>query len=198
MTDSAAPGRDAIDAALALLYPGVPAQRRCFERGDGLEACLAYPAPGHWHYIGYGLSELYHAGPEEDPDWSGWGFELTLRVRRGAEAVAPDWPFRVVQHIATHVNTRLVLLEPGHRLDLRRPATGYPALPDAPDTGLTAYVLALDPELGELPTPNGAVRFLQAVGITAAEVADGAATVLARLALADPLLVTDPARAAPG
>lgn len=200
------PGRDAIDAALAALYPGSTPRRAGYspargEPGGALEGCAAFPAADHWHYIGYGLSELDHPGPEDDPDWSGWGFELTLRVRRGAEEAAPGWPFEIVHHLARHVNTRLVLLEPGHRLDLRRPITGHPTLPDAPPTALTGFVITLDPGLGELATPNGAVRFLQAVGVTEAEQhrvrEHGAATVLAELATDNPLLITDPARAHP-
>ncbi|GAA2814169.1 suppressor of fused domain protein [Crossiella cryophila] len=206
MTDRPAPGQDAIEAAMARLYPGRTPRRVGYRPGRGepggaLAGCAAYPADGHWHYIGYGLSELHQAGPEEDPEFSGWGFELTLRVRRGAESTAPGWPFDIVQHLARHVNTRLVILEPGHRLDLRRPATGHPTLPDAPPTGLTGFALTVDPGLGELVTPNGKVLFLQAVGITPAEQTrireHGADTVLAELATGNPLLITDPARAHP-
>ncbi|MGW0518549.1 suppressor of fused domain protein [Crossiella sp. NPDC003009] len=199
MTQCPAPGQDAIDAALAALYPGGQPRRVGFPSGGALACCVAYPAAGHWHYISYGLSELHEAGPEEDPEFSGWGFELTLRVRRGPEPEAPGWPFDIVHHLARQVNTRLLLLEPGHRLDLRRPVTGHPALPDAPPTGLTTFTLVVDPELGELATPNGKVLFLQAVGVTPAEQArmraGGTAAVLAELAGDNPLLVTDPARA---
>jgi hypothetical protein len=84
-------------------------------------------------------------------------------------------------------------------MDLRAPVTGHPHLPDAPPTGLTVYAFTLDPQLGEIDTLNGRVAFLQAVGVTDEEKqrmqADRTATVLAELADADPLLVTDPSRA---
>jgi Suppressor of fused protein (SUFU) len=57
---------------------------------------------------------------------SGWGFELTMRVPRGAEPDAPLWPFIVLNEPAKHVNTNAVLLEEGHRIDLRSPVGGYP------------------------------------------------------------------------
>lgn len=204
LDDEAAPGWDAIDAAVALLYPGQAPRHVGYHPprgfvGGALQGCSAYVADGHWHYITYGLSELYQPGPDADPEWSGWGFELTLRVRRGPETEPPAWPFSMLQELAKHVNTRRVLLEPGHRIDLRQPVTGYPHLPDAPETALTVYALLTDAELGTIATPNGRVAFLQVVGVTAEEKAamldTSTKAVLAGIAAANPLLVTDPARA---
>lgn len=92
-TTDAAPGWDAIDAALARLYPGVepwhvaPDVPTRLGGDDPLHGISAYrrddPVP-HWHLVTYGMSELYEK-VSDDPDYSGWGFELTLRVvpRRG-------------------------------------------------------------------------------------------------------------------
>lgn len=202
--DDDAPGWDAIDAALAPLYGGQPPRHVGYYPPAGLsmnlQGCSAYLADGHWHYISYGLSELYRPGPEDDPSYSGWGFELTLRVHADDMAGEPPaWAFTMINEMAKHVNTNRVLLEPGHRIDLRVPVTGYPNLPDAPNTGLTVYAVTVDPQLGEIATPNGRVVFLQLVGVTAAEkeqmLATSTADVLGRLAAGNPLLVTDPGRA---
>ena len=87
----------------------------------------------------------------------------------------------------------------GDRIDLRAPVTGHPNLPDAPPTGLTVFAISDDPQLSPIDTPNGAVRFLQLVGVTSAEkdemVGTRTADVLQRLARDNPLLVTDPDRA---
>ncbi|MGW2857788.1 hypothetical protein ACWDAZ_40260, partial [Streptomyces sp. NPDC001215] len=86
-----ASGWDAIDAALAPFYPGITPFHvgyfppKGFE-GGALQGCSAYPAEGHWHYVTYGLSELYTPGEDDDPDWSGWGFDPAgpgARRRRG-------------------------------------------------------------------------------------------------------------------
>ena len=200
-----APGWDAIDAALAQLYPDMePRHVGYFPppgfQGAGLQGCSAYPADGHWHYITYGLSELYQPGAEGDLEWSGWGFELTCRVVRGTEAEPPQWPFAMLNELAKHVNTNKVVLEPGHRIDLRQPITGHPHLPDAPPSELTVYALTLDPQLGRIDTPNGKVEFLQAVGVSSREKADmletSTAAVLAGLTEDNPLLITDPHRPA--
>jgi hypothetical protein len=200
--DAAAPGWEAIDAALAPLYPGIEPRHVGYMPpaafSANLQGCSAYPAAGHWHYVTYGLSELYAKDPESDPDWSGWGFELTLRVVRGTEEQAPGWPFTVLNQLANFINTQGVLVADGHRMDFTQPITGYPHT-DGPDTGLTVFAFSVDPELGTIDSPNGKVTFLQAVGVTAEEkarmLASSTDDVLRDLAAPNPLLVTDPARA---
>ncbi|MGC3862300.1 suppressor of fused domain protein [Micromonospora chersina] len=199
--DEAAPGWDAIDAALGRLYPGVEPRHVGYVPpaafSANLQGCSAYPAAGHWHYVTYGLSELYSPGAEDDPEWSGWGFELTLRVVRGSEAQAPGWPFTVLNQLANFINTQGVLVEDGHRMDLRQPVTGHPHT-DGPDTLLTVFAFTVDPELGTIDTPNGKVVFYQAVGVTAEEKSRMQQTstreVLDQMAGSSPLLITDPAR----
>lgn len=196
------PGWQAIDDALAARYgdqePRHVGYHPPMAFSHNLQGCSAYRAEGHWHYVSYGLSELFVPGPEDDPAFSGWGFELTLRVAGAGEA-APEWPFTMLNEMAKHVNGNAALLEPGSRLDLRAPVTGHPHLPDAPSTSLTVFAVALDPELGRIETPNGEVAFLQLVGVTSQEqeemAASSTAEVLESLARTSPLLVTDPGRA---
>ena len=197
------PGWQAIDDALARLY-GEQVPRHVgyvppAALSHHLQGCSAYRAQTHWHFVTYGLSELYVPGPDDDPAYSGWGFELTMRVPQGEGAHPPPWPFTMLNELAKHVNTNRVLLQEGDRIDLRAPATGHPHVPDAPPTALTVYAIAADPELGAIDTPNGRVAFLQVVGVTAAEkeqmVQSSTAAVLDRMLESNPSLLTDPARA---
>ena len=91
-----------------------------------------------------------------------------------------------------------VLIEDGHRMDLRQPVTGHPHT-DGPATGLTVCAFTIDPQLGSIDTPNGKVIFYQAVGVTADEKTrmqqSSTRQVLDQLAGADRLFVTDPGRA---
>ncbi|MET3806204.1 hypothetical protein ABIB25_003214 [Nakamurella sp. UYEF19] len=213
--DVSAPGWDAIDAALTGLHGAVQPQHVGYDPPPGLsnnlQGCSAYPAGGHWHYVTYGLSELYEADeasgdgderePGADPLVSGWGFELTLRVPRPSprDRIPPDWPFTMINEVARFVNGGGAALGVGGRIDLRAAVTGHPGLPDAPPSGLTVFAVTPDPALPAIDTPNGRVHFLQLVGVSAAEkermLATSTAQVLAELAAADPLLITDPARA---
>lgn len=199
----AAPGWDAIDTALAPHYGSEPTQHVGYQPpaafSTNLQGCSAFSADDHWFYVTYGLSELYLPGPEDDPEWSGWGFELTMRIPRHDDGgSAPAWPFTMLNEMAKHINSNKVLLEPGHRIDLQSPVTGYPHTPDGPDTELSVLAFTLDPLLGQIATPNGKVAFLAAVGVTAAEkermLASTTADVLADLAVTSPLLLTDPGR----
>lgn len=200
MTDTdESPGWDAIDAVLGAVHPGVEPYHVGYTPGvhfgSGLQGCSAYAADGHWHYVTYGLTELWLKAVDTDPQTSGWGFELTMRVPRTPEvADPPPWPFNLLEQVARFVREQGVLLGPGHRMDTRHPITG------AEGTRLTALAFAPDPWLATIDTPNGRVEFLQAVGLTAGELARAKETstdeVLAELSSGNPLLITDPRRVA--
>ena len=69
----------------------------------------------------------------------------------------------LLQNLARYVFSSGNPFGPGHHLDCNSPI----ALES--DTRLTALAFQIDPELGEMDTPNGHMVFLQAVGITADE-----------------------------
>src|SRR5205814_8777470 len=110
--EPSAPGWDAIDAAFAPLYRGQeprhvgPLLRWMLGGRDPLVGISAWkrlePMP-HWHFVSYGLTELY--GKEsDDPLVSGFGFELTFRlVCDPAEAAPPVWAFSLMQNFARYV-----------------------------------------------------------------------------------------------
>jgi hypothetical protein len=193
-----ASGWDAITAAFEQLYPGqtnplhVAAVPHPPLGGDGLiYGISAYRAenPPHWHLVTYGFSELYDK-ESSDPDVSGWGFELTLRLPRGAkEAQPPNWAFNFLMNLGKYVRRSRNPFGAGHCMNLNGPiALGT-------DTAIHAITFVTDPQVGTINTPNGRVEFLQVVGITLDEHAacgDWApAQVLAILREADPLLLTD-------
>jgi Suppressor of fused protein (SUFU) len=194
------PGWQAIDDAMARLYGSAVPRHVGYlppaALSANLQGCSAYAAPGHWHYVTYGLSELYVPDPTDDPQVSGWGFELTFRLLHGVEADPPDWPYSVLNGLANFVNEgNLTIPPPGTRINLGKPITAFPANPDAPQTELTVFAVALDPQLGEIETENGRVSFLLLVGVTDAEkeqmIATSTADVLVALAAGNPLLITD-------
>ena len=191
-------GWDAIDAACQRLYGDQTprhvgyAPGRAF--GSVLQGCSAYRADGHWHYVTYGLSNIFDEDEGDNDGFSGWGYELTWRVRDGgAEEEAPGWPFTALQRLAKWASDERILLGDGRFFTSSTPITGFPHT-DGPDTPMTAILIATDPQLGEIATPNGRVRFLQFVGADAVTIAfaqqDGAAAVLERLRHEDPLMVT--------
>lgn len=186
-----APGWDAIEAAVARV---VPAQQplhwgtNALPGQDGIYGLSAYRVDDHWLLVTFGLTELF-SKDSDDPEVSGWGLELTMRVP-ATEAQPPTWALRLLQQLGRYVFSTGRPFKDGHRMD--------PGGPITPDTRLTAVAFATDPELGTINTPNGAVQFLTVVGITADELARMKATstahVLAELAATSPLLITDGGR----
>lgn len=156
----------------------------------GVYGLSAYRVDDHWLLVTYGLTELF-GKDSDDPQVSGWGFELTMRVPATA-AQPPSWPLRLLTQLGRYVFSTGNAFTSGHRLDPRGPITG------SPDTRLTAVAMTNDPQLGPINTPYGTARFLAVVGITADELdrmkASSTATVLTELASRSPLLITDPDR----
>jgi hypothetical protein len=190
-----APGWDTIDRAAAGLY-GAQVPRHVgyspgLHFGSGLQGCSSYWADDHWHFVSYGLTELWAKDAESDPGISGWSYELTMRVRSSPEE-PPAWAFNLLETIARHTRDQLHPFQVGDCLDPGGPITGASA------TRLTAVAFTLDGTLPRVASPNGTLEFRQLVGVTADELAEMRSTstnaVLDRLKTDNPLLVTDPSR----
>lgn len=168
-TDDKAPGWDAIDAALEPIYKGqeprhygtvLPAM---LGGNDPLHGISAYvrdrPVP-HFHFITYGFTDLFRK-ETDDPEESGFGFELTLRlVRSPDEDTPPPWALNFLQNLARYVFGSGNRFAAGHKMGLNGPI----ALDMR--TKITAILFADDAELGAIESPFGAARFVQIVGIT--------------------------------
>ncbi len=162
---------------------------------DPLDGISAYrrddPAP-HWHFVTFGLSELYEK-KSDIPEQSGWGFELTFRlVRQPTEEHPPDWPLSFLQNLARYVYDSGNPFDSGHHMHLNGPI----ALDS--ETAIQAIAFRNDPELAEIDTANGSLEFLQVVGITDDEYLAmlrwNTERVLDVLATELPLLLTDTGR----
>lgn len=161
-------GFDAIAAALKALYPGqkglyygvlMPYALGGPDPLDGVEIYKSGRGIPHWHYVTYGFSELYEK-ESPNPGVSGYGFELTFRLKRGPEEQPPIWPVNLLQNLARYVFQSGNVFEAGHHINLNGPV----ALEE--DTLLEALGFMADPELGEMDTPNGRLTFLQAAALT--------------------------------
>jgi hypothetical protein len=195
--DDEAPGWDAIDAVFDQLYPTqknpphvAPTISPVFSADQLIYGISAYKAerPKHWHFVTYGFSELY-AKESDDPDVSGWGFELTFRLARGKEKLPPNWAFNFLMNLGSYVRRSRHPFDAGHCMDLNGPICL------GSDTAIRAISFARDPQAGSIDTPNGRLEFLQVVGLTTDEHAAcgdwRTAAVLDILREDNPLLVTD-------
>jgi hypothetical protein len=183
------PGWTAIDRAIAQVLPGAEPLHWGTEHlpDEGVYGINAFRAADHWLYVTYGLTELFGKA-SDDPEVSGWGFELTMRVPIRIEA-PPNWPSRLLKSLGDYVFSTANVFEPTHRFDPGGPITGED------DTLLCAVAFDEDPQLRPIATPHGRVDFLTVFGITQHEYAamrrSTTMTVLDRIKAVNPLLVTD-------
>lgn len=165
-------GWDAIDASLAPLYGDQKPEHFgtlvSYRLGgsDPLDGISVYrrdlPVP-HWHYVTYGFTELYEK-ESDDPETSGYGFELTFRLKATEEeTTAPKWVLALLQNLARYVFKTGNVFNPGDWMTANGPI--------ALDTGtkLCSMGFVADPELPPVDSPNGRFQFIQVVGLTVEE-----------------------------
>lgn len=197
IAEDVAPGWAAIDGSLRPIYGDQKPQhwgtliKWMLGGPDPLDGVSAYHNDDHWHYVTYGFSELY-AKESENAEVSGFGFELTFRLR-SSEATAPIWPVHMLQNIARYIFKSGNPLDHGHYMDANGPLEANTS------SALTALIFLRDPQLPPIATPHGQLTFLEVVGITRDEYnmcrawnPESFAEVLGRH---NPLFITDVTRA---
>jgi len=164
-------GWDVIDEVVDALYPNqepthyapdFPASLGGDSYLDGISVYQSDKQEPHFHFVTYGFSNLYYDEKSAGGDYSGFGFELTFRLKKTGDKNV-TWAINFLQNIAKYVFTSGNYFEPYHVFPANSPIRlDY-------NTELIAVAFVLDPELGEIETPHGTVQFLQAVGITSKE-----------------------------
>jgi suppressor of fused-like protein len=159
-------GWDAITRALEAVYPGQtnPVHRAPLvyrmhdlsENAAAFDGISAYDAGDHWHFVTFGLTELYG---KENPDLavSGFGYEFTFKLPKLSK-VPPPWAFAFLEAIGKSVWNGAVL-GPGHTIK-----TG--PLDGRASTRQTSVIVVRDPSFPEpLDTQNGRVELLLLLGV---------------------------------
>ena len=175
--DVPAYGWDAITAKFDSIYPGQDNPLHYgtivsykFGGPDPLQGISVYDGGEYWHFVTYGFSDLYDK-ESDGPEWSGYGFELTLKLKKLPSIPDPkkdDSEIKnivgVLQSLARYVFGSGNCLNPyehiytgqtdGFDAKQKSKLTGFGTLPD---------------EAGTIETPNGKVQFVCVVGLTAKE-----------------------------
>ena len=158
MTDDIrAPGWDAITEACRTLYGDAEPMHwgvaiPWFLGGpDPLQGVSAYNAGDAWHYVSYGLTELYEKN-QDDPEVSGYGFELSFRIRKEVSE-PPIWPVNLLQNLARYVFQTGNVLEAGDYMPFNGPIASDEA------TTLVGGLFVEDASLPEMVSDNGRAAF---------------------------------------
>ena len=127
--EDAAPGWDAIDEALRPVYGTqepthwgtvIPWALGGPDPIRGISAYRSGRGRPHLHYVTYGFSELYEK-ESDDPDVSGFGFELTFRLARAQSAPPPNFVLGLLQNLGRYVFETGRRFGVGHSMPLNSP-----------------------------------------------------------------------------
>ncbi|KAI5606856.1 suppressor of fused-like [Silurus asotus] len=129
--------------------------------------CPALDVQEHWHYVSFGLSDLYGDNRVheftglEGP--SGFGFELTFRLKREpGETAPPTWPAELMQGLARYVFQSENTFCSGDHISWHSPL-------DNSESRIQHMLLTEDPQMQPVQTHFGLVSFLQIVGVCTEE-----------------------------
>lgn len=194
-TPPTAPGWEAVEKAFCDLYAG---QRPRWWERDGvprmydlknppenpLEAVAIFDAGSFWHYVSFGMSDLF--AKESDSGWSGFGYEFTFRLAKWPGADAPLWPVNILVALAKAAHNDEEFA-PNHTIK-----TG--PIDGQPETRATALLMVHDPGVKLIDTPHGKVAFLLLLGVEGAirerALNIGVDAVVTELAEGNPDLIT--------
>ncbi|MBS5143980.1 MAG: suppressor of fused domain protein [Butyricicoccus pullicaecorum] len=166
-------GWDAITQTFLHLYPNqtdpvhyAPMISYRLGGDDPLDGISIYDGGSFYHFVTYGLSELYEKESNQ-PEYSGFGFELTLKVAKDGIRKREREQKNIcgiLQTIARMSFESGDIFMPGEYI-----YTGQTSGMDADGTSqITGFITMEDP-IGTIKTPNGTVQFVQLVGATNTE-----------------------------
>ena len=164
---------------------------------DPLPQVSVYETEKYYHYITYGFSNLGKVKLKDDgsvPEYSGYGFELTLKIKK-EQVDNLIWIPALFQGYARYVYetgnyftaNQFIGVDPDSREGIN---------PEK-DSTITGFVTTYDKDFGIVETPNGKVEFIQLVGITQPELKKicekeiRAKEMVEKLLELDSILVTD-------
>lgn len=134
---------------------------------DPLDGISIYDGGDYWHFVTFGLSELYEK-ESENKEISGYGYEMTLKLKKykfeDEEAEIKNI-CGILQSIARITFNNGEIFLPNEFI-----YTGQQTGMDAKQkSNITGFITISDTSVNTIDTPNGKVDFLELIGMTDAE-----------------------------
>ncbi len=134
---------------------------------DPLDGISVYDGGDYWHFVTYGLSELYEK-ESEDKEWSGYGMEFTFKLKKDNyenEEMEIKCICGLLQQIAKITFNNGEIFNPYEYL-----YTGQTTGIDSKQiSNITGFITIPDTKFQTLNTENGRVDFVEFIGVTDAE-----------------------------
>lgn len=167
-----APGWEAIDLVFSKLYPnqepahyGTLLHTRSRLGGDEyLDGYSIYQSPnGYKHLLTYGMTTLYTNEESFGGEWSGWGYEMTIKLKEDSNEDCM-WAIHMLSNLARYTFTQKRFFEPFQYI-----SGNGKSIHIGVESAITALLVVNDTEAEGIDTVHGRVDFLQLVGITQQE-----------------------------
>ncbi len=166
-----APGWDAITELCDKVYPNQKNPKHygtlvSYELGgnDPLQGISIYDGGDYWHFVTYGLSELYEK-KSDVKDVSGYGMEFTFKLKKDNyenEENEIKCICGILQSIARITFTKGEVFDIDEYL-----YTGQTeGIDSKKKSNITGFITVPDDKFNEIDTPNGKVHFVEFVGVT--------------------------------
>lgn len=135
---------------------------------DPLDGISIYDGGAYWHFITYGLSELYEK-ETDDPEYSGYGMEFTFKLKKDNyedEEKEIQCICGILQAIAKITFNKGEIFS-----DFEYLYTGQTTGIDVNQkSNITGFITVPDNDFKTLNTPNGKVEFVEFIGVTNKEI----------------------------
>lgn len=167
-----APGWDVIDEEFSRLYPGQKPDHyatlflsRAIAGGDEYLDGFSFYNMGNgcYHIVSYGMTELYGNEDAFGQEYSGWGYEMTMKIK----ADSPNdclWVMHMISNLARYTNAT------GRYFEIRQYINGNGSpLHVGTNSKITALITVSDTSAKLQDSLHGKVDFIQLVGITQQE-----------------------------
>lgn len=173
--ESKGKGWAAITAAFEATYPGQKTPRhlstnqpRTAGGTEPIDAISVYDGGDYWHFVTYGLSDIYDEGFGDNPELSGYGMEFTYKLKKHDDDVEEEiiiGSANLIKALANLTVEHGEIFGPYEYL-----YTGQTVGIDTHQkSALTGFICVPDLDVQGADTPNGRVDFIEFVGMTDAE-----------------------------
>lgn len=164
-------GWESIEAEFFRLYPtqmnpkhyGVLVKRR-FGGPDPLDGISVYDAGDYWHFVTFGLSELYEK-TSSNKEISGNGLEFTFKLKKGSYE-DEEKEIRTICGVLQDVAKMIVDAGEVFKANEYIYTGQTTGIDSQGKSKITGFITVLDESTNVLFTPNGRVEFLELVGVT--------------------------------
>lgn len=165
-----AAGWDAIAKECERVYPGKLREhygtllKWMLGGKDPLDGIDLYDGGDYWHFVTYGMSELYEK-ESDNPEFSGYGMEFTFRLKKDNyedEKGELMCICGILQSLARLTYIQGEIFNPWEYV-----YTGQTQGIDVrTKSNITGFITVPDSKLQTLDSPNGKVEFVEFIGVT--------------------------------